>query len=76
MKVILTLLFLGKIYSFVSVHRKVLHRAITMANTETVISYAERTKQLRNILNSDEITIMPCCYDGLTARLVEQAGKL
>ena len=26
------------------------------------------------MLESDEFTIMPCCYDGLTARLVEQAG--
>jgi Phosphoenolpyruvate phosphomutase len=26
------------------------------------------------MLESDGLTIMPCCYDGLTARLVEQAG--
>jgi Phosphoenolpyruvate phosphomutase len=34
----------------------------------------DRVKALRRLLESDELTIMPCCYDGLTARLVEQAG--
>lgn len=34
----------------------------------------DRVKALRRMLESDELTIMPCCYDGLTARLVEQAG--
>lgn len=34
----------------------------------------DRVKVLRRMLESDELTIMPCCYDGLTARLVEQAG--
>lgn len=26
------------------------------------------------LFENDGLTIMPCCYDGLTARLVEQAG--
>lgn len=39
-----------------------------------VSSYSERTKLLREILSSKEMTIMPCCYDGLSARLVEQSG--
>lgn len=30
--------------------------------------------KLRELLNGPEILIMPCCYDGLTARLVEDAG--
>ena len=34
----------------------------------------DKVKALRRMLESDELTIMPCCYDGLTARLVEQAG--
>jgi hypothetical protein len=34
----------------------------------------DRVKALRRMLESNELTIMPCCYDGLTARLVEQAG--
>ncbi|MCG8633396.1 MAG: isocitrate lyase/PEP mutase family protein [Desulfobacterales bacterium] len=29
---------------------------------------------LRTLLAQDRCHIMPCCYDGLTARLVEQAG--
>ena len=30
--------------------------------------------QLRAILARPQLTVMPCCYDGLTARLVEDAG--
>lgn len=30
--------------------------------------------KLREILVDDELTVMPCCYDGLSARLVEAAG--
>ena len=39
------------------------------------LSSSDKVRDLRRILfESDELTIMPCCYDGLTARLVEQAG--
>lgn len=38
------------------------------------VSPPDRVKALRRMLESDELTVMPCCYDGLTARLVEQAG--
>lgn len=31
-------------------------------------------EKLRELLDRPEILIMPCCYDGLTARLVEDAG--
>jgi 2-methylisocitrate lyase-like PEP mutase family enzyme len=37
-------------------------------------STEDRVKDLRAMLSSSTITLMPCCYDGLTARLVEQAG--
>lgn len=30
--------------------------------------------KLRELINEPEILTMPCCYDGLTARLVEDAG--
>lgn len=30
--------------------------------------------RLRSLLASRQISLMPCCYDGLTARLVENAG--
>lgn len=30
--------------------------------------------KLRDLLSRPEILTMPCCYDGLTAKLVEQAG--
>ena len=35
---------------------------------------ASRTATLRALLHRGSIVLMPCCYDGLTARLVEQAG--
>ena len=39
------------------------------------VSASDKVRNLRRILfESDELTIMPCCYDGLTARLVEQSG--
>lgn len=38
------------------------------------ISYQTRTENLRTMINSNEMTIMPCCYDGLSARIVEAAG--
>ena len=41
----------------------------------TWVSASDKVSDLRRILfESDELTIMPCCYDGLTARLVEQSG--
>lgn len=30
--------------------------------------------KLRELINGPEVLTMPCCYDGLTARLVEDAG--
>ncbi|CAM9398885.1 unnamed protein product [Discosporangium mesarthrocarpum] len=33
-----------------------------------------KAQKLRELLNNGDILIMPCCYDGLTARLVESAG--
>lgn len=33
-----------------------------------------RIKRLRSLLESDKILLMPCCYDALSARLVERAG--
>ncbi|CAN0519095.1 unnamed protein product [Scytosiphon promiscuus] len=30
--------------------------------------------KLRDLISRPEILIMPCCYDGLTARLVEDNG--
>ena len=31
-------------------------------------------EQLRQLLNHPELIIMPCCFDGLSARLIERAG--
>jgi 2-methylisocitrate lyase-like PEP mutase family enzyme len=31
-------------------------------------------QQLRELLTKDQCHIMPCCYDGLTAKMIEQAG--
>lgn len=35
---------------------------------------ASATDKLRELISGSEILTMPCCYDGLTARLVEDAG--
>ena len=42
-----------------------------MSASETVSSKAFR---LRELLARPTLTLMPCCYDGLTAKLVEEAG--
>ena len=31
-------------------------------------------QQLRHLLSQDRCHIMPCCYDGLSAKMIEQAG--
>lgn len=33
-----------------------------------------RTEHLRKLLQGPEILVMPCCHDGLSAMLIEQAG--
>lgn len=33
-----------------------------------------KAAKLRELLSGGKILVMPCCYDGLTARLVEDAG--
>lgn len=33
-----------------------------------------KADRLRTLLSGDGLIMMPCCYDGLTARLIEQAG--
>jgi len=42
-----------------------------LSSHERVISPVQ---QLRCMLDSGKLEVMPCCYDGLTARLVENAG--
>lgn len=34
----------------------------------------QKVSDLRRMLDGNELITMPCCYDGLTARLVENAG--
>ncbi|CAM9738363.1 unnamed protein product, partial [Ectocarpus sp. 13 AM-2016] len=50
---------------------------ISKAGVSMAISSAKTssaTDKLRDLLSRPEILTMPCCYDGLTARLVEDAG--
>lgn len=42
-----------------------------MSSRESRPSSAEK---LRTLLDGPNILSMPCCYDGLTARLIENAG--
>lgn len=39
-----------------------------------VCSFSDRTLKLRNLLQQKQLSIMPCCYDGLSAKMVESAG--
>lgn len=34
----------------------------------------KKTKRFRNLINAPEILQMPCCHDGLSAKVLEQAG--
>ncbi|RLN96679.1 hypothetical protein BBJ28_00012706 [Nothophytophthora sp. Chile5] len=36
----------------------------------------QRVARLRELLARDEISVMPCCFDGLTAKLIERAGSI
>jgi 2-methylisocitrate lyase-like PEP mutase family enzyme len=47
----------------------------TDAEFRTTMSREEKVARLRYLLTqSDDLLVMPCCYDGFTARMVEQAG--
>jgi 2-methylisocitrate lyase-like PEP mutase family enzyme len=35
---------------------------------------SERTERLRNLLKEDGCLVMPCCFDALSARMIERAG--
>ncbi len=46
-------------------------------STRMVAAVEARRKapaRLRELLASDKLLLMPCCYDGLSARLIERAG--
>lgn len=47
-----------------------------VVNMAAAASVASRSApaRLRQVLASDKLLVMPCCYDGLSARLVERAG--
>lgn len=73
---LVALLSLGQIHAFVKTYGPVPKGVNAALPAVTVSSYSERTKFLRDILSSKEMTIMPCCYDGLSARLVEESGTI
>lgn len=37
-------------------------------------SQSEKVARLRHLLVGPQLAVMPCCYDGITSRLVEEAG--
>lgn len=41
---------------------------------ETKIPHKKRTRMLRELLKSEDILLMPGCFNACTARLIEQAG--
>ena len=44
------------------------------SSAESVPKLVSPAERLRNLLDTGKCMIVPCCSDGLTARLVEQAG--
>ncbi|GFR41987.1 hypothetical protein Agub_g2667 [Astrephomene gubernaculifera] len=54
-----------------------LRAAASGRRTSVAVSAAmrnSRTAELRKLLSGNEILLGPCCHDGLSARLIEQAG--
>uniref|UniRef100_A0AAV1TB74 Carboxyvinyl-carboxyphosphonate phosphorylmutase n=1 Tax=Peronospora matthiolae TaxID=2874970 RepID=A0AAV1TB74_9STRA len=43
-------------------------------STRSRSTQSQRVARLRNLLAHDLVTVMPCCYDGLSAKLIERAG--
>eukprot|EP00904_Undaria_pinnatifida_P006056 jgi/Undpi1/2580/HiC_scaffold_13.g05959.m1 len=43
-----------------------------LSKSKTII--VSKAEKLRRLISGPEVLTMPCCYDGLTARLVEDAG--
>ena len=33
-----------------------------------------KIEKLKNIVSNDKLYIMPCCYDALSAKMIEQSG--
>ena len=61
-------------------NRKIFHSFSHICMTDTaseisVLNRNEKVKILRSMLNdTSAIAVMPCCYDGMSAKLVESAG--
>ena len=47
---------------------------IYLSQILAVMSAVSKAANLRELLARPTLTLMPCCYDGLTAKLVEEAG--
>jgi hypothetical protein len=50
------------------------HRQLKAEFTMSWKSREDKVRDLRSLLASDQFVIMPCCYDGFTAKLIESAG--
>ena len=50
------------------------HNSSSSSTDSSSYSTLSAASRLRNLLGSGEIVTMPCCQDGLTARLIERAG--
>merc|ERR1719181_1588939 len=50
------------------------HRLCLLGAATAAALDASMPARLRAVLQKPQISVMPCCYDGVTARLVERAG--
>lgn len=54
---------------------KTITYSINQAHSDELwTSRDEKVKKLRKLLEGPELVVMPCVYDGLSARMVERAG--
>jgi hypothetical protein len=51
-----------------------MHVQASKSSSSHFTSRELKVQQLRALLSQEQLTVMPCCYDGLSARLVEHAG--
>lgn len=71
--VVLTMI-LGFSYSLLQSSSLFSRRNFALFANAHLSKSAKKVKLLREILQKSELSIMPCCFDGISARLVEQAG--
>lgn len=56
-----------------STSKRRLNHAETQVRLRMTLSTRQKTQNLRSLLAQDDIHLMPCCYDGLSAKLIQRS---